>query len=124
MFAIYEQRMIMVEIIKGHEFDLKTKKGNIQKLLFYSDPKHGSETDGVTNQEVLLALISRIKFLDSEVSCEENTEILYHLRMALILHETRHMKQLVNKSLPIEMINNFEGSPHMIPSDDQLKGMM
>lgn len=52
---------------------------------------------GTTNQEVLRALIDRVKYLDTQLPCAENKEIIYHLRMALILHEARALKRKVEK---------------------------
>lgn len=48
---------------------------------------------GTTNQEVLRALISRMKFLESERHWHGNEEIIYHLQRALLLHEIRALER-------------------------------
>lgn len=50
---------------------------------------------GTTNQDVLRCLIDRVQVLDSERHWDGNSEILYHLRMALVLHEARTLVRKV-----------------------------
>lgn len=52
---------------------------------------------GTTNQEVLKVLIDRVRVLDMEVPSPVNQDILYHLRMALALHEARALVRKVEK---------------------------
>lgn len=55
--------------------------------------KHG----GAQNQEVLRVLISRMHYLQSQLSCEENVKILYYLRAALLEHEIRVLRRKLEK---------------------------
>jgi len=55
---------------------------------------NGSWIDGVTNEEVMKALIHRIKFLneewlDGKFNCPENTSAIDHLQLALEALENR-----------------------------------
>ena len=55
---------------------------------------------GYTCQEVLRVLIDRVKYLDDEQAWTGNTEILYHLRSALLLFEHRAaMRHVANGEL-------------------------
>ena len=71
--------------------------GNNISVLQFVDRGHGTDTEGITNQTVLRVLIDRVKFLDNEMPWEGNKTILYHLRMALVLHESRHLFRAVEK---------------------------
>lgn len=52
---------------------------------------------GTINQEVIRALIHRVKFLEGELHHDVNERILFHLRMALALHESRAIERRVEK---------------------------
>ena len=95
-------------IDKGHRYSLKKNGKNENcrnELVFYKDADINSDGyDGTTNQEVIRALIDRIKFLNKQKPCEYNREIVYHLRMALVLHEKRHLNRLVQENYPVENI--------------------
>lgn len=54
---------------------------------------------GVTSQEVLRALIDRSKYVQGRLPHPTNRRILEHLRMALILHESRALERKVLKGL-------------------------
>lgn len=82
----------------GHEYlldhldgDGKTRLQFVQRLPFHA------KKEGVLTQEVLRALIDRVQVLDKETPWEGNEEILYHLRMALALHEARALTRKVFK---------------------------
>lgn len=66
-------------------------------LQFIQRLPYHLKKEGVLNQEVLRALIDRVKVLNAEVPWEGNKEILYHLRMALVLHESRALFRKVEK---------------------------
>jgi hypothetical protein len=84
-------------------------KGQIIEFVkrFRGDDNH----EGTLNQELLRVLIDRVKFLDKEVPWEGNKEILYHLRMALVLHESRALFRKVEKGdlLPEEVVISNDG---------------
>lgn len=52
-------------------------------------PGNGSSYPGTTTQEVLRALIDRIKYVDKQIHDERNDQILYHLRGAIFELEMR-----------------------------------
>ena len=114
-------------IDKGHRYLLKNnrKETYSNTLIFYKDPIiHGEGYDGTTNQEVIRALIDRIKFLNSQKPHEINSKIIYHLRMALALHEIRHIERFVEEGYPIEKLNVYMNdlkNDHFIPNKKNVK---
>jgi hypothetical protein len=54
---------------------------------------------GVQTQEILRVLIDRTMHCDNCLRWENNDQIIYHLRMALILHEARALERKVEKGL-------------------------
>lgn len=91
----------MKVIYPGHSYILNQldAKANTkpQRLDFVKRLPHHSPSPGVTNQEVIRVLIDRVKFLDAELPNDVNSQIVYHLRMALVLHEARAMIRAVEK---------------------------
>lgn len=65
------------------------------RLIFVNreDNPHG----GTQTQEVLRALIDRTMHCDNCLRWPGNDEIIYHLRMALVLHEQRALGRHVEK---------------------------
>lgn len=104
----------------GHIYALDSLDGDFQQVVrfvkrFRGDLNHS----GTVNQELLRVLIDRIQFLDTEKPWPLNGEILYHLRMALVLHEARTLIRKVEKgqvlpeSLPASRVDGhfiFEGA--------------
>lgn len=54
---------------------------------------------GVQTQEILRVLIDRTMHCDNCLRWENNDKIIYHLRMALVLHEARALERKVEKGL-------------------------
>lgn len=82
----------------GHRYRLEHLDGNGGTLLNFVQRKpHHDPREGVTNQEVLRVLIDRVLVLDSELPWEGNKKILKHLRLALVLHESRAIERKVEK---------------------------
>jgi hypothetical protein len=100
-------------VIPGHLYELDHLDGEAKEKLQFVDRDHGRDAEGTFNQEVLRVLIDRVKFLNSEKTWEGNAQILYHLRMALVLHETRALCRKVEKgklqpeSLPVGNDGHF-----------------
>lgn len=69
---------------------------------------------GTQTQEVLRALIDRTMHCDNCLRWEGNDKIIYHLRMALALHEARALERKVEKGLfrpeqvPVDVDGHFE----------------
>lgn len=71
---------------------------NTTVIIFKKDAKiNGNGYNGTTNQEVIRALIDRMYFLDNQVPHRFDDKIIEHLRMALVLHEERHLERLVER---------------------------
>ena len=97
---------------QGHVYKLNNNKSPSHTILtFFKDEKiNGEGFDGTTNQEVLRALIDRIKFLDSQKPHPVNDEIINCLRKAIVLHEQRHLDRLLEKGVEIENLETFNDS--------------
>lgn len=88
----------MRAIVPGHRYELDHLDGEGKTILQFVSRKPLHEPcEGVTNQEVIRAVIDRVKLLDSEVPWEGNAQILHHLRMVIALHEARAMLRHVEK---------------------------
>ena len=94
---------------KGHIYELFNLDGPPwnQKITFVNreDNRHA----GTQTQEVLRALIDRTWHCDSCLRWDGNDKIVYHLRMALVLHEARALERKVEK---------HELSPEQVGIDD------
>lgn len=86
----------MTPIYPGHRYELTRYDGEgVEVLQFVQRRPLHKPFPGTINQEVLRVLIDRVEVLDSEIPWEGNREILYHLRMALVLHECRALRRKV-----------------------------
>ena len=81
----------------GHEYVLDHLDDIHHEILTFVNRGHGVDKGGTNNQEVLRVLIDRVKFLEEEMHWDGNEEIIQHLRMALVLHESRHLSRMVEK---------------------------
>ena len=108
----------MREIDKGHKYNLKCN-GSLKEieLTFFKDKDiNGAGYEGTTNQEVIRALISRIKFLNTQKPDKINENIIYHLRKALGLHEIRHIERVIEEGFPIEDVESVGKNDHFVPN--------
>jgi hypothetical protein len=111
----------MEVVVPGHYYKLANiKYCGTTSLQFYKDPdiNGGSVTAGTNCQEVIRALIDRVKFLNNQKHWQGNEEIINHLRQALALFECRAIVRKVEKGeLPIEELpTNLDG--HIIISKE------
>lgn len=86
--------------VSGHSYRLNNLNyKSTTDLNFYKDPKinGGVLLMGPSSQEVLRAVIDRVKFLDSQVPWEGNQEIIKHLRLAIALFEGRALLRKIEK---------------------------
>lgn len=83
----------------GHVYELTCLDGEMTQLLTFvaREPENGREHPGTQNQEVLRALIDRVQHCQARLSSPLNEQILYHLRMALSLHEARAIVRKTEK---------------------------
>lgn len=68
-------------------------------LLVFVNREDGTEHPGAQTQEVIRALIDRTRHCDKCLRWEGNDQIVYHLRMALALHESRAIERKTEKGL-------------------------
>lgn len=92
----------MKVIEKGHIYEPKTReefpnKPNVLQTLTFINKEEGCEHNGTTTQEVIRILIDRTRHCANCMPHRNNEQIVYHLRMALILHEARALERKVEK---------------------------
>lgn len=90
-------------IEKGHIYQpIQRREGDGSRLLqeqtiTFINKEEGKEHDGTTTQEVIRILIDRTRHCANCMPHPNNERIVYHLRMALILHESRALERKVEK---------------------------
>ena len=97
----------------GHIYRLnildRTKNDKCAEIITFVNRNEGQKHPGTTNQEVLRALIDRVKFMDNQMHWPLNEQIIYHLRMAIALHESRTLVRKVETGkLNIENLQTSE----------------
>ena len=94
-----------MKILKpGHSYRLASadESGPSQDIDFVRGPAEARESMGTTNEEVLCMLIDRMKFLNSEVPCEESEIVIHNLESALL---ALHVRTMNRKSRGVEGTN-------------------
>jgi hypothetical protein len=74
-------------------------------------PGNRSHYPGTNCQEVIRALIDRVKHLDSQVADPRNQPIIHHLREALWLFESRAAQRYGRVLPPLDEFDCIEGEP-------------
>jgi hypothetical protein len=97
-----------------HSLDVRDSSGVTRAFerLVFVNREPGHEHSGTQTQEVLRALIDRTMHCDNCLRWPGNDLIIYHLRMALTLHESRALLRKVEKGYiqPENIItNNHDG---------------
>jgi hypothetical protein len=112
----------MREIDPGHVYELDNLKGEgTTTLRFYRDPAiHGFAQDGPSTQEVMRAVIARVRQLDREKPHPVNTEIIRRAREIIALFEVRALMMKVEKNnLPLSIEEYPVGRDgHLILKED------
>jgi hypothetical protein len=111
-------------IEEGHIYELDAQDRDEPETLVFlnrEDNPHG----GTQTQEVLRALIDRTMHCDNCLRWEGNDQVIYHLRMALVLHESRALARKVHKGImnPEDVITGYDGHFSVqedTPSTDRL----
>lgn len=115
----------MKEVDKGHEYLLDEYDGYHERgmrLVFVKREGEGYPFNkgshcGTNCQEVLRALIYRVKYLQKQIPCDENVVVLRNLRNALWQFEIRaaqrHGRQLPKLPEAIETVPTCEGCGHI-----------
>jgi hypothetical protein len=86
----------------GHIYELNSidaSNGIKNQTLIFVNREPGAEHPGTQTQEVLRALIDRTMHCDNCLRWSGNDEIIYHLRMALVLHEARALLRKTEKGI-------------------------
>ncbi len=93
----------MKVIEKGHIYQPQIRRIHpdsksipMDKIVFINK-QPGQEHDGTTTQEVIRILIDRTRHCANCMPHPNNERIVYHLRMALILHEARALERKTEK---------------------------
>lgn len=88
---------------KGHIYHPKNRgvfndlPANEEQTLTFINKQPGQEHDGTTTQEVLRVLIDRTRHCNNCMPHQNNERVVYHLRMALVLHEARALERKTEK---------------------------
>ena len=82
---------------KGHIYLLDHIDGPGSETLTFVNRESGTEHPGTQTQEVLRALIDRTMHCDNCLPTPLDSEIVYHLRMALVIHEARALIRKTQK---------------------------
>lgn len=85
---------------KGHIYQPENRNEDMncrsQTITFVNKEPH-SKHGGTTTQEVIRILIDRTRHCANCMPHPNNERIVYHLRMALVLHEARALERKVEK---------------------------
>lgn len=80
----------------GHAYRIPELDGDkLQLIQFVQRKPHHEPKPGILIQDLLRVCIDRVKVLNEEVQAEENIQVLYHLRMAMVAQETRALRRKV-----------------------------
>lgn len=106
----------------GHRYALRAFDGHSVQTLTFSKRvgpgypgNEGEPYEGTNCQEVLLALINRVKYLDNQKPCNENRVILGLLRGALTLFELRAARR---KGAEIKFVRELEDAEYRSTNPD------
>lgn len=91
----------------GHVYQPQNRTPNGKKLSINKDSQTvtfvnrqpGQEHEGTTTQELLRILIDRTRHCANCMPHPNNERAIYHLRMALILHEARALERKTEKGV-------------------------
>lgn len=112
---------ILDEVITNQKDESKIlvgmEKANIIRFVNNEGP---SFYNGTQTQEILRVLIDRTMHCDNCLRWPNNDLIIYHLRMALVLHEARALERKVEKGLiePEHIILSVDGHYDLDYSQD------
>lgn len=85
----------MKVIDKGHDYEIDNYDGiGKQRITFMKReganyPFNVGHYKGTNLQEVIRVLIDRVKYLNTQISCDENSRLIYSLRKNLLNLESR-----------------------------------
>ena len=85
-----------VRVLEGDRKQELDKTIHNQTIVFINK-QPGQEHDGTTTQEVIRILLDRTRHCANCMPHPNNERIIYHLRMALVLHEARALERKTEK---------------------------
>jgi carboxypeptidase C (cathepsin A) len=87
----------MITVVEpGKRFQIKDSAGASVDLTFFHKSKEGNYIDGITSEDLLEVLVSRVRHftVDQGKDSEENLKSLIHLKQALQWMRQRNYKKL------------------------------
>lgn len=110
----------MKVIEKGHIYEIDNKgESELGQTLTFVNQESGREHGGTTTQEVIRALIDRTRHCANCMPHPNNERIIYHLRMALVLHESRALERRTEKGeIRPEYLPTVGGSHLALPPEE------
>lgn len=93
----------MKVVQRGHRYEISQRKGDGAGMaddpayVQFVNRENGQETDGTISQELLRVIIDHTFYCNNCLPHRVNEQIIHHLRMALVLHESRALEQQVYK---------------------------
>jgi hypothetical protein len=79
------------------DFKIENPKHKHSQQIEFLNREEGKKHPGIQTQDVIRAAINRTQHCDRCLRWEGNDLIIYHLRMALVLHEARALIRKVEK---------------------------
>lgn len=92
-------------LVPGHVYELSNVDGEgVQQITFVQRRDSAGEPlpaeqrrEGILTQELLRVAIDRTLYLYAEAPCDEDTEVVEALRLALVRYETRAARRTVER---------------------------
>jgi hypothetical protein len=75
--------------IDGHIYEFSSATGYLQAVQFQTGPVPANGVNGLTSESVLVMLIDRTKFLNSQFPCPENEIAIKAMETALAAFDLR-----------------------------------
>lgn len=115
---------------KGHVYQLanrnpdgKSSCDEPAQTIVFVNAEPGNEHPGTTTQEVLRALLDRTRHCNNCLPHPNNERIVWHLRMALALHETRAIERAIDRGeLEPEYVATGRDGHFLLPMPDTMDG--
>lgn len=104
----------------GHIYELNSIDGGEPVRLTFVNREPGTEHPGTQTQEALRSLIDRTMHCDNCLRWPGNDLIIYHLRMALVLHEARALERKVEKGYIRPELMSTSGEDGHFTLDDKV----
>lgn len=108
----------------GHVYELDNVDGDDKQHIYFVTRRdengellpEGLRSEGILTQELLRVAIDRTFYLYAEAPCDEDTEIIEHLRAALTLYETRAARRHIERLSMIERVVPCPDCGHIHPN--------